>query len=230
MVTGLSEGAPAGGAAFFDLDGTMIPFNSGIRFARFEFRERRIGRLQLLQSAVWMALYRFSLVDMTRAYDKALAHYRGVPARELDDRTRAWFSTEIDAALLPAARDALAAHRAAGEPLVLLSSTSSFLATVASEVWGLDDWLANVFPTDAEGRLTGHFEAPLCYGVGKLERARAWAQGHGVDLAKSSYYGDSLSDAPVLAAVGSPYAVNPDPRLRRLARRRGWPILDWAGR
>ena len=187
MAAELPAGAGARGAAFFDLDGTLIPFNSGVRFARSEYRDKRISRLQLAQSAVWMALYRFSLVDMTRAYEKALDHYRGVPARELDDRTRAWFADEIAEALLAPAREAIAAHRAAGDALVLLSSTSSYLATVVSEVWGLDHWLANIFPTDAEGRLTGHFEAPLCYGPGKLERARAWATAHGVDLARSAY-------------------------------------------
>jgi phosphoserine phosphatase len=48
-----------------------------------------------------------------------------------------------------------------------------------------------------------------------------------LDLDESLAFGDSLNDAPMLAAVGKPFAVNPAAGLRRHARARGWPILDW---
>jgi len=215
------------GAAFFDLDGTLVPFNSGMRFARYEHRHKRIGTLSLAQSAVWMALYHLSLVDMTKAFGRAVAYYRGTPEEELDSRTRRWFEDEIAAHLLPGARAAMAEHRAAGRPLVLLSSTSSYMARVARERWGLDDWLANRFPVDAEGRLTGDFERPLCYGPGKVELARRWAAEREIDLSRSWFYSDSFSDVPMLEAVGNPVVVLPDPRLRRHAKRVGWPVTDW---
>ncbi|TNF35193.1 MAG: HAD family hydrolase [Deltaproteobacteria bacterium] len=218
----------ARGAAFFDLDGTLVPFNSGMRFARYEHRNKRIGNLSLAQSAVWMLLYHLSLVDMTRAFGRAVAYYRGVAEADLDARTRTWFEQEIVEHLLPGARTAIAEHRAAGRPLVLLSSTSSYLARAAQDSWGFDDWLANRFPTDDNGRLTGDFARPLCYGPGKVELARRWAADHGVDLARSWFYSDSFSDVPMLAAVGHPVVVLPDPRLRRHAKKVGWPIARWS--
>jgi phosphoserine phosphatase len=75
--------------------------------------------------------------------------------------------------------------------------------------------------------LTGTFERPLCYGAGKLERARALVHSLGSTLEQAVFYTDSITDLPLLEAVGQPVAVNPDPRLRRVARRRGWPIEDW---
>lgn len=215
------------GAAFFDLDRTLVPFNSGMRYARWEHRAGRLATRHLLQSGVWLALYHLSLVDMTAAYEKAVSLYRGVDAATLDGRTRAWFADEIEHALAPAGRAALAEHREAGRPTVLLSSTSSWMAAVVVERWGLDAGLANTFAVDGAGRLTGKIEGPLCYGAGKVAHARRWAEAHRVDLAASWFYTDSYSDLPMLEAVGAPRVVNPDPRLRLAARRRGWPVLTW---
>ncbi len=218
------------GAAFFDLDRTLIPFNSGMRYARWEHRAGRLALRHLLESGVWLALYHLSLVDMTRAYEKAVGLYKGLHRDELDLRTRTWFADEIEHALLPAARAAIAEHRAAGRPVVILTSTSSYMATIATERWGFDAWLANDFPCDAAGHLTGLVTRPICYGAGKVDHARRWADAHGVDLATSSFYTDSHSDLPMLEAVGSPEVVNPDPRLGFVARRRGWPVHRWADR
>lgn len=215
-------------AAFFDIDGTLIPFNSGVRYARSEYRAGRISRAQLAQSGLWLLVYKLSLMDLTRAFEKAVQHHTGMLEAELDARTRAWFDAEIAEQLLPDAARAIAHHRDAGHPLVLLSSTSSYMARAALDSWGFDHWLANVFPTDASRRLTGAVEAPLCYGPGKVTRARAWAEAHGVDLAASYFHTDSHSDLPMLDAVGHPRVVNPDVRLRRAARRRGWGTEIWA--
>ncbi|MFO0749309.1 MAG: HAD family hydrolase [Myxococcota bacterium] len=215
------------GAAFFDLDRTLIPFNSGMRYARWEHRAGRLSTLRLAQSGLWLTLYHLALVDMTRAYEKAVALYRGIPAAELAARTREWFDAEIEGALVPAGRAAIDEHRAAGRRTVLLSSTSGWMAEVVTARWRLDHWLANVFPTDAAGFLTGRVERPLCYGPGKVDHARRWAAEHGVDLGASWFYTDSHSDLPMLEVVGHPHVVNPDPRLRLVARRRGWPVLRW---
>ena len=75
-----------------------------------------------------------------------------------------------------------------------------------------------------DGRLTGEVMPPVCYGPGKVVWGERFAAEHGVDLSASYFYTDSISDLPLLERVGQPVAVNPDPRLRRLARKRGWPI------
>lgn len=216
------------GAAFFDLDRTLIAENSGILYARWERRHRRISRLQLAQGLIWGGLYHLSLVDIDKAFRSALAHYVGTADAELDARTRTWFAAEVRHRLLPAARAAIHRHRQAGQKTVLLTNSSCYAARVACADWQLDDWLANVFTVDGQGRLDGGVETPLCYGQGKVLRAERWAADAGVDLARSWFYTDSLSDLPMLERVGHPVVVQPDPRLRREARRRGWPIVDWS--
>ena len=83
------------------------------------------------------------------------------------------------------------------------------------------------FEVGADGCYTGRLAGTLCYGPGKLEQASRFAAERGETLAASAFYTDSASDLPVLEAVGAPVAVNPDPRLRRVASKRGWPVVDW---
>jgi HAD superfamily hydrolase (TIGR01490 family) len=79
---------------------------------------------------------------------------------------------------------------------------------------------------ERDGRFTGEIDGPPLGGDEKVRRVRDAAQRLGIDLARSFAYGDSIADLPMLEAVGLPAAVAPDLRLRRLARRRGWPVLD----
>jgi HAD superfamily hydrolase (TIGR01490 family) len=154
-------------------------------------------------------------------------HYRGEDRDVLDRRTRQWFLRDVVPRVRPRALEEIEEHRRKGHPLVLLTNSSCFEAAVAAETWAFDDWLANTFHVDDAGRLLGTYESPMCYGMGKVIRAERWAEEHGVDLEVSSFYSDSLSDLPMLERVGDPRVVCPDPRLRRIARKRGWPILDW---
>jgi phosphoserine phosphatase len=77
------------------------------------------------------------------------------------------------------------------------------------------------------GRFTGVYVRPACYGAGKVTRAESFAVEHGIDLRQSYFYSDSYSDLPMLERVGQPRVVNPDPRLRRAAQRRGWSAESW---
>ena len=77
-----------------------------------------------------------------------------------------------------------------------------------------------------DGRFTGEAHHPICYGKGKLYWARRFAAEHEVDLGESFFYSDSVTDVPMLEIVGHPQVVNPDPLLRRIARQRGWQVLQ----
>ena len=78
-----------------------------------------------------------------------------------------------------------------------------------------------------DGRFTGRAAGPLCFGEGKLTHARQLSDALGERLEDAWFYTDSSSDLAVMDLVGHPVAVHPDPRLRRLAKKRGWPVADW---
>jgi len=213
--------------AFFDMDRTLVPFNSGLSYVRYEQRHGRVSRLGVARASLWMVGYHLGVIDMEAAFRHALDLYRGVPAQELDRRTREWFAEAVAPRLSDGARDALAWHRAQGHRVVLLTSSSAYAARAAAEAWGLDGWIANRFQLDGQGRLNGSWEGPLCYGQGKIVHAERWAAPRGARLDDAWFYSDSVSDLPMLERVAHPRVVNPDPRLRRVARRKGWEVLRW---
>lgn len=214
-------------AAFFDLDLTLIDANSAMLWAQHERSRGFISRKEMAQASLWTMLYYLSIVDIEKAYQTAVAAYRGSSRSELDARTRAWFQAEVAHRARPGALRAVDWHRSQGHPLVLLTSSTCFGAAAAAEHWGFDGWLANDFYHDAQGKLTGAVHQPLCYAEGKVHHATHYADAHGVSLSNSYFYSDSYSDLPMLEAVGHPKVVCPDPRLRWAARRRGWDILAW---
>jgi phosphoserine phosphatase len=89
---------------------------------------------------------------------------------------------------------------------------------------GIDGQYVCTHLESREGRLTGEVIPPVCYGQGKVVWAERFATEEEVDLSASYFYTDSISDLPLLERIGQPVAVNPDPRLRRVALNRGWPI------
>ncbi|MFT5431437.1 MAG: HAD superfamily hydrolase (TIGR01490 family) [Myxococcota bacterium] len=214
-------------AAFFDLDGTLIDVNSALLWARYEQRMGNVSRLQTARVTWMLLLYKLAIVDVERLYAEAVRRYEGVERADLDRRTRDWFIDEVAGRIRPGAVTALEEHRRRGHPLVLLTSVSGYEAAIAMETWNMDGWLANEFPFDTAGRLTGDVPSPLCYGAGKVDYAEAYAKKHDIDLDNSWFYTDSYTDLPMLERVANPRIVGPDPRLKLAARRRGWPILPW---
>jgi phosphoserine phosphatase len=111
--------------------------------------------------------------------------------------------------------------------VVLLTSASNYLSEPVMRELGLDGFICNRLLVDDDGRFTGEAVEPLCFGPGKVTLAERWARSVGATLADTVFYSDSHSDLPMLEAAGHAVVVHPDPRLRRVARQRGWPTVDW---
>jgi HAD superfamily hydrolase (TIGR01490 family) len=214
-------------AAFFDLDRTLIDVNSAVLFAEYERKAKRISKVQFLGVLRDSLLYHFNFLDMESAYNSAIKHYGGLEEALVEARTVEFFEAKIKSRLQPGAKLALDRHKELGHPLVMLTTSSSFQAKIASATWGFDAWLANRFPI-IDGKLQGAVQSPLCYGNGKVIYAREWADENDVDLKASYFYSDSYSDLPMLSEVGTPVVVNPDPKLKAHAVKKGWQIVDWS--
>jgi HAD superfamily hydrolase (TIGR01490 family) len=214
------------GAAFFDLDKTLIEGSSAFYFARASYRAGLLDRRQLLRGAV--ANLRFRLVGSSdeenhAVRDRVLEAIAGVRVRDLQR-----LGPELLAHLLPRVYqemlDEAYAHQDAGRPAIIVTATSQELADLMAHVLVFDGGIG----TRAEirdGVYTGRLAGPFTYGEGKAEAIRAMAAERGLDLAESYAYSDSVSDLPMLRAVGHPVAVNPDPELARIARAEGWRVM-----
>ena len=213
-------------AAFFDLDRTVLRGASG----------------PLLTEALQAAgiapdrsvpgqglLYRlFDIVGETLP-SMALARAAAVVAkgwpRKAVQEAAAEVAEKLDTLVAPYARGLLDEHRKAGRPVVLATTTPHDLICPFADRLGFDDVVATRYAEDDDGFYTGKLEGEFVWAAGKLRAVRRWADAHGVDVAGSYAYSDSLYDLPLLNAVGYPSAVNPDPRLLAIATLRRWPVM-----
>lgn len=212
--------------AFFDLDGTLLSVNSGKLWVDFERRHGRIRRRKYLEAMLYLVGYKLNRINMDVVMRRGLAVVKDLTEVEIRQRTEKWYLDEVAPLVAPGSREVLRQHRQQGHELVLLTSSSPYEASLAAQHLGLDGWLSSRYEV-REGRFTGDFLQPLCYGEGKVHYAERYAAEHDIELASSYFYSDSATDVPMLERVGHAIAVNPDPGLRRYARRRGWPIHDW---
>ncbi len=213
--------------AFFDLDKTLLAVNSGALWVK---RERALGFLsawQAARAAVWLGRYHLGLAAAEEMIEIAVAQLTGQPEAPVAARTQAFFEATVRREYRIGGLRALASHRARGDRVVLLTSSSNYLAGHVAAELGLDGVLCNTLDVAADGTFTGKVRGGVCFGRGKLVHATDYAARAHVRLADCAFYTDSYSDLAVLEAVGRPVAVNPDPRLLRHARRLGWPVEDW---
>jgi len=208
--------------AFFDMDYTTLDDSSGLLYVKYLRRQKRIGRRVLLRIAWWTLLYKVSAIDVNSAVPKMLSYAEHQSAARLMAESYAWFDETLRAHIAPRAVDKIDFHRQQGHRVVLISASTQFAVQPVAEYLRLDFLCTRLIDRDDE--LTGQVVDPPCYGAGKVVWARRYADEQGARLSDAYLYTDSHSDRPLLDAVGHPIAVNPDARLKRLARQRGWPI------
>lgn len=213
-------------AAFFDLDETLIGVNSGNLWVKYMWESGQLGALDLVRSVGWMLRYKLALIDMQNVVENLTQRLEGMDEAEMAEDVRAWFHRDVKQHFIPEMLERVEEHRRDGDRLVLLTASSPYVSRPVVEHVELDDYLCTRFQVE-DGVFTGALQGPMCYGQGKLELAKQWAEAHDVALERSYFYTDSYTDLPMLERVGHPVAVNPDPRLARHAERAGFPSLRY---
>ena len=211
-------------AAFFDLDGTLIARNSAALYMRHLRETGQARRRDLARTFYYVGRYKLGLLDVERAIAVSMGWIRGRDEAAVRVDCEEWYATTIRPYVFPAMTATVDAHRRAGHVPVILTSATRYLAGPLGADLGIEHMLVTQLVV-ADGRFTGEPVRPVCYGDGKTYWAERFAAAHGIDLARSYFYTDSITDLPVLERVGERRVVNPDPRLARVAARRGWPII-----
>ncbi len=213
-------------AAFFDMDRTVLRVDTGILWMRFLRRRGEISRLTMLRAVGWALRYKLAVIDLHELSRRLVAPLAGTSEAELLAKAALFYVEHVAPHVAARARDRIAAHRSRGDRVALLTASTRYVAEPLAAALGLDGTICSRLEVE-DGRFTGRVDPPLCFGAGKIARAERWAEAEGIDLSASTFYTDSYNDLPMLERVGRPVAVNPDGRLARLARRRGWPIEIW---
>jgi HAD superfamily hydrolase (TIGR01490 family) len=213
------------GAAFFDLDRTLISRSSSLALAA-PFRKRgMIGRREVVKAAVAQLLFaRFGAgqARVGQTADSAMAVLEGVPVETVREIAADAWEPVLAPLVYREAVERAEQHRERGEDVYIASAALEEVVQEVARRLGFAGAIASRAEV-ADGVYTGRLERRL-YGPEKAEALRETASEKGIDLAASTAYSDSHSDVPFLESVGTPVAVNPDRELRRLAKERGWAV------
>ena len=213
-------------AALFDMDNTLLRVDTGMSWTKFLYRRGELPPKMVAKAVYWSTLYKLAVLDMEAVFTKLCMDLEGDSEDEMIAKCDIWYREHIAREIAPAARVAIEHHRQAGHLVVLATGSTCYAARPVARGVGIEHVLSSELEVE-RGAFTGRASA-LCFGHHKVALAERWAARHGVDLAASYFYSDSYNDLPMLQRVGTAIAVNPDTRLRRHARARGWAVQQWA--
>jgi HAD superfamily hydrolase (TIGR01490 family) len=207
----------------------VIRRSSALALAPAFRRHGLISRVDLAKSAFWQVLFVLRGASAERVRSAAEDGMRILAGFSVDDMRRL-VGEAMEPVLRPLVYDEplhlLRRHRERGEKAYIVSATLQEIVELVAADLGFDGAIGSTCEI-VDGVYTGR-SLRAAHGVGKADALRELADAEGIDLAASTAYSDSYSDVPFLEAVGYPVAANPDRKLRRIARERGWEIVRFA--
>jgi len=218
------------GLALFDLDGTLLPIDSDHAWGEF------MDELGWVDAAgfrngndAFYAQYQAGALDIDAYIAFATAPLRAQSAAARTAAHERFMREVIAPAMRPVARELVESHRARGDRLALVTSTSDFITAPIAAAFAVDALIATRLECTADGAPTGRIEGVPSFREGKVVRVGQWLAASGTDWAafsRISVYGDSVNDLALLERATDPVATNPSPELESIARARKWRILN----
>ena len=227
-----TDGQPAGdgggtGAAFFDLDKTLMAGSSGMVFARVANRKGFVPRRQLARWG-WDHL-RYRLRGSTDEQTNAVLRVAKQVFAEIPERDVERMAPEVLAGILPRIYpqmlDEVHRHQDDGRATFIVSAAGNDLVKALAAVLGMEGGIGTRWAIGTDGKYTGEMDGPFVYGNGKVEAMQRFAEKHDIDMSASYAYSDSVSDLPMLRSVGHAVVVNPDADLLEIARQEEWQVM-----
>ncbi|MDP9069627.1 MAG: HAD-IB family hydrolase [Actinomycetota bacterium] len=212
-------------AAFFDLDKTIVARSSPLALGRSFFKEGLISRSSLMKSLYAQLMFQLMGADEEKM-DRMRLEAAKLTAGWEQEKVRAVVTEVLEEVMSPLiyseALELMHDHRAAGRVICIVSSSPEEVVEPLAKLLYVDRYIATR-PKIVDGKYTGELEF-YAYGPHKAQAMRGLAEEMGIDLEGSFAYSDSVTDLPMLEAVGNPVVVNPDKGLRKLAVEREWQI------
>lgn len=211
-------------AAVFDLDRTLVLGSSATVFQRHLAdvglgTEHSIPGIGAYQKSYEMFGENPLMMQVARLLVRSAD---GWPVESVAIAAQAAVDELLD--LIPGfAHGLLDEHREAGRKLVLATTSPDAFVRPFAERLGFDHVIATRWKHD-DTVYTGELDGEFLWGRAKRDAVRDLAEREGISLKKSFGYSDSTYDVPLLKAVGTPVAVNPDPQLTAIAAINGWKI------
>jgi HAD superfamily hydrolase (TIGR01490 family) len=222
-------GQPVRTAAFFDLDKTVIAKSSTLAFSKPFFDQGLINRRAVLKSTYAQFLFLMSGADhdqMDRMRNYITNMCAGWDVEQIKSIVGETLHDIVDPLVFAEAANLIADHKLCGRDVVVVSASGEEIVGPIAKAIGATHAMATRMVVE-DGKYTGEV-AYYCFGEGKVQAIRELAAREGYALEHCYAYSDSITDLPMLEAVGHPTVVNPDRGLRKEAVSRGWPVLTFS--
>lgn len=217
------------GAAFFDLDKTVIAKSSTLAFGRPLYKAGFLNRRSLLKAGIAQIVYMMFGADhdqIEKVREQLTALTKGWDRFEIERLVKETVDEVVAPLVYAEALAIIDEHRKNGRRVVVISSSPFEVVKPLAGYLGISEVIATRSRIGDDGRYTGELEF-YAYAGGKADAIRELAARDGISLEDSYAYSDSYTDRPMLESVGHPVAVNPDKELRQLANERDWQIMTF---
>lgn len=218
--------------AIYDMDKTVTRRATYGGFLAYMVRRRAMWRVLMLPALpIGMILFATKTWSRGRLKEFAQRLLIGKTAdwRKLSPLTETYADAIWLSGIYPRARGLVAEEKEAGYYHVLATASYLIYASSIGSRLGFRHTIATELELDEKGMLHAKIRGENCYGDAKLGQVKTWlaAQGYNRQDCHIRAYSDHISDAPLLEFADEAFATNPHPPLAKLARERGWQILDW---
>ncbi|NIH98116.1 HAD superfamily hydrolase (TIGR01490 family) [Mycolicibacterium fluoranthenivorans] len=223
------SGQPVRTAAFFDLDKTVIAKSSTLAFSKPFFDQGLLNRRAVLKSTYAQFLFLMSGADheqMDRMRTYLTEMCAGWDVEQVRSVVGETLHEIVDPLVFDEAANLIADHKLCGRDVVVVSASGEEIVAPIARALGATHAMATRMVVE-DGKYTGEVGF-YCYGEGKVDAIRELAAREGYALEHCYAYSDSVTDLPMLEAVGHPTVVNPDRALRKEATSRDWPVLTFS--
>jgi putative phosphoserine phosphatase/1-acylglycerol-3-phosphate O-acyltransferase len=216
-------------AALFDFDGTIIAGYSAMALLQEKFKRREMGVEEIIETANVMAQYNMGGMSFSGLMTSAAKFMKGMSEESFREFGEELYVKHIARKVYPEARAIIQAHQAKGHTVAIISSATIYQIEPTARDLDIEHILCSEYEI-ANGEFTGEIIRPLCFGEGKVLAAEKLAGQFGCDLDNSFFYSDSSDDIELLERVGNPRVLNPNTKLRTIARERDWDVQDFGSR
>lgn len=211
-------------AAFFDMDKTILSENSGQLYYKYYYKKGEIKFIDFIRLLPIPILYAFGMLKLEYISKALSKKYLGLTENEIYKKTQRWFEDFGHKFIRKEMIEEINKHRKNGAEIVLISASPRNLCYPLYDYLDMDKLIS----TDLiiENNIFKGIQGKNVYGEEKVNRAKKYLSNNNMNFEDSYFYSDSISDLPLLKAVGNPVCVNPDKKLMKIAMNKKWKILD----
>lgn len=215
--------------AIFDLDNTLLDGDSDYNWGIYLVKKGYLDEEEYkVKNQKFFEEYQHGKLDIFAFAEFQFQFLKNNTRKFLNDVRSDYIDEIIKPMVLKKAVDLVSQHKEAGDSLLIITATNSFITKPIGELFGIEN-LIGTDPEEHLGEFTGKVKGTPSFKEGKVTRLFDWLDARDfklTDFEKTFFYSDSHNDLALLEVVTNPVVVNGDKILLEKAKEKNWPTLN----